>query len=127
MAALIPVRHFFGIDSFGVNVFVARAAGDAIVPDHTETGEDSAGHEELYYVVEGKITFVVEGEEFDAAAGTVVVCDPDVRRSAIAKAAGATVLAVGGLRGKRFEPSRWEQKWTEGRVPRLGDSVSLDR
>ena len=111
-----PARHFFGIESFGVNVFVARAAGDRIVPDHTESGEEagSTGHEELYLVVRGEVTFTVEGETFDAPAVTLIACAPPVRRAAVAKSPGDTVVAVGGNLASQFVRSNWEQRWTEG-------------
>jgi hypothetical protein len=40
-----PIRHFFGLQAFGINAYVARAAGDALVSEHDES---SSGHEELY-------------------------------------------------------------------------------
>ena len=41
-----PVRHHFGITSFGVNTWTGRNAGDRIINEHDEAGED----EELYLV-----------------------------------------------------------------------------
>ena len=43
-----PVRHHFGITSFGVNTWTARDAGDRIINEHDESEEDS--DEELYLV-----------------------------------------------------------------------------
>jgi len=37
-----PVRYHFGITAFGCNAYVARAAGELIVEEHSETN-----HEEL--------------------------------------------------------------------------------
>ena len=34
-----PVRHHFGITSFGVNAWTGRAAGDRIINEHDEEGE----------------------------------------------------------------------------------------
>jgi hypothetical protein len=107
------VRHFFGFESFGVNVFVAREAGDRIVPEHTESADASAAHEELYFVVRGEVDFTVDGQTFDAPALTLIaVRDPQLLRAAVARNAGDTVLAVGGTPGRTYRVSRWDQKWT---------------
>src|SRR4051812_18198021 len=41
-----PVRHHFGITSFGINTWTGRETGDKIINEHDEEGED----EELYFV-----------------------------------------------------------------------------
>ena len=48
-----PIRHHFGITSFGVNAWTGREAGDRIINEHDE-GEDD-GEEELYFVHRGAI------------------------------------------------------------------------
>ena len=107
-----PVRHHFGVQAFGVNAWIARAAGDEVVEDHDEAGT-AAGHEELYFVSAGRATFTLDGEEVDAPAGTFVfVPTPGVRRKAVAHEAGTTVVAVGGWSGRPFKVSAWEQRWT---------------
>jgi quercetin dioxygenase-like cupin family protein len=108
----IPVRSHFGIGAFGTNAYVAKAAGDAVIGEHTES---MAKHEELYVVLNGHATFTVAGEDVDAPAGTFVfVSDPAARRKAIAKEAGTTVLVVGGAPGQAFEVAPWEESWKEG-------------
>jgi mannose-6-phosphate isomerase-like protein (cupin superfamily) len=100
-----PIRRPLGVTAFGINAYTAGAAGDEVVEDHTETQN---GHEEIYAVIAGHATFTVDGEEVDAPAGTLVYLnDPAQRRHAIAKEAGTTVLAIGGVPGKH-EPSAWE-------------------
>ncbi len=107
-----PVRAHFGIASFGANAYVARAGGDQIVGDHTETDDSGTSHEELYFVASGGATFTVDGEEVDAPAGTFLyVRDPDSRRAAIAHEPGTTVLCLGGEPGAAFSVSPWEQKY----------------
>jgi hypothetical protein len=44
-----PIRHNFGITSFGVNAWTGREAGDRIINEHDEAGED----EELCVVQSG--------------------------------------------------------------------------
>ncbi len=106
-----PVRRFFEIGSFGTNVFRAPKAGDVLTEDHTEDPDSGTKHEELYLVVTGRATFKVDGEEFDAPAGTFVyVPDPTSTRGAIANEAGTTLLAVGGEPGAVFTPSEWDRE-----------------
>ena len=103
-----PVRLHFGINSFGINAYSARA-GERVIEEHDELGHGAGRHEELYFVASGHATFELGGEEVDAPAGTVVfVRDPAVRRGAVAKEADTTVLVVGGVPGRAFEPSPWE-------------------
>jgi len=45
-------------------------AGQDVVEPHTESPE--LGHEELYFVARGTATFTIDGESFDAPAGTYV-------------------------------------------------------
>jgi glyoxylate utilization-related uncharacterized protein len=107
-----PVRHHFGVQAFGVNAWTARSSGDEVIEDHDETG-NAPGHEELYFVSSGHATFTVDGDQVDAPAGTFVYLPtPGVRRKAIAKEPGTTVLAVGGWPDRRFEVSAWERRWT---------------
>lgn len=98
-----PIRHFFGLQAFGINAYVARAAGDTLVGEHDESG---SGHEEVYLVTAGRARFVLDGEELLAETGTVVaVPEPGVRRAANALEAGTTVLAVGS------RPGCFESTW----------------
>jgi tetratricopeptide (TPR) repeat protein len=108
-----PVRTRFGISSFGVNAYSAPEVGGRVIEEHDELGAGAGRHEELYVVLEGRARFVLDGEESDAPAGTVVfVRDPAVRRGAVAEEAATTILVVGGVPGRAFEPSPWEA-WLE--------------
>lgn len=98
-----PVRKPLGITAFGINAYTAGKAGDEVVEEHTEQAE-----EEAYVVIRGHATFTVDGEEIDAPWGTVVFLDdPQQRRGAVAREAGTTVLAIGGLPGVH-PVSSWE-------------------
>jgi tetratricopeptide (TPR) repeat protein len=101
-----PVRRHFDIQAFGVNAYTADEAGQRVVEEHREEG----GHEELYVVVSGRATFMVDGEEHDAAVGTLVHCPPGTPRGAVAAEPGTTVLGIGAKPGEVFKPSGWE--WT---------------
>jgi hypothetical protein len=109
-----PLRHELGIGAFGVNAWLAAAAGDQAIERHDEKVVEGGtnGHEELYVVLRGAARFTVGDEEIDAPAGTFVfVSDPELTREAIATADGTVVLAIGAARGVAFEPSDWEQRW----------------
>ena len=113
-----PVRRTLGVTAFGINAYTATKAGDEVVEDHTES---TLGHEEVYAVVAGHAVFTVDGEEVDAPAGTLVFLDdPAQRRSAIAREAGTTVLAIGGVPG-RHEISPWEYFFPALPAMREGD------
>jgi quercetin dioxygenase-like cupin family protein len=113
-----PVRRTLGVTAFGINAYRAESAGDEVVEEHTE---EQLGHEEVYVVVSGHATFTVDGEEVDAPAGTLVYLD-DVaqKRHAVAKEAGTTVLAVGGVPGTH-EASAWEYFFPALPLLRIGD------
>lgn len=102
-----PVRHHFGITSFGVNSWTARAAGDRIINEHDEASDEDR-QEELYLVHSGRARFELDGKEVDAPAGTFVFARPGVKRTAFAEEAGTTILAVGGTPGKAYEVDGWE-------------------
>lgn len=101
-----PVRHHFGIASFGVNAFAAGTAGDRLINEHDEDEPD--GHEELYYVARGHATFELDGERHDATEGTFVFVGPEVKRTAFAEEPNTMLLAMGGTPGKAYEASGWE-------------------
>jgi quercetin dioxygenase-like cupin family protein len=113
-----PVRKTLGVTAFGINAYTAAKAGDEVVEEHTE---EQLGHEEIYVVINGHATFTVDGEEVDAPAGTLVYLD-DVaqKRHAIAKEAGTTVLAIGGVPGTH-ETSAWEYWFPAMPLIRAGD------
>jgi tetratricopeptide (TPR) repeat protein len=114
-----PIRRRFDIRSFGTNAYTAGEAGAQVVEEHTE---GTNRHEELYLVVAGRATFTLDGEEFDAPAGTLVhLPDPDVRRAAVAAEPGTTVLAMGAPPGATFQPSGWEASFAAYAYRRLGD------
>jgi tetratricopeptide (TPR) repeat protein len=102
-----PVRHHFGITSFGVNAWIGREPGDRIINEHDEA-ELGDGQEELYLVQRGRARFEVDGEPIEAPAGTFVFVRPGVKRTAFAEEPGTTVVALGGTPGKAYEPSGFE-------------------
>ena len=61
-----PVRKHFGITAFGINAYTATEVGQDVVEEHDEA---RLGHEELYVVLAGRATFVLDGDEVDVPRG----------------------------------------------------------
>jgi tetratricopeptide (TPR) repeat protein len=99
-----PVRHHFGITSFGVNAWTGHNAGDRIINEHDDAGE----HEELYVVLAGRARIELDGEAVDAPAGTLVFARPGVKRTAFAEEPETTLIAIGGTPGEAYELDGWE-------------------
>jgi (S)-ureidoglycine aminohydrolase len=97
------VRRTLGAESLGINL-VEIAPGDAI-PEHDETGRDQ---EEIFFVVSGDPTMVIDGEDHYAPAGTFVRLDPEPRRTVRNDGQGpASVLIVSAPRDSGYQPMEW--------------------
>jgi quercetin dioxygenase-like cupin family protein len=97
------VRRSCGIGSFGANL-VDIPPGESI-PEHDETGRDQ---EEVFIVLSGTPTMVIEGEDHPAAAGTFVRLDPDLRRTVRNDGSEpAVVLVVSAPCSSGYEPMGW--------------------
>ena len=107
-----PIRHHFGIETFGINAW-RGTTGDTLISEHDEA-ED--GGPELYFVLSGHAAFTVAGEAVDAPEGTLVwVTDAAAVRTAVASADGTLVLAVGAAApGQAYAPSGWDTDSLEG-------------
>jgi hypothetical protein len=120
-----PVRHHFGITSFGINAWTGREVGHRIINEHDEDEED----EELYFVQSGRAMFELDGERVDAPAGTFVFVGPGVKRTAFAEEPATTILAVGATPGQVYEPEGWElwapfdRLYQEGRYAEAADQA----
>jgi tetratricopeptide (TPR) repeat protein len=102
-----PIRHHFGITSFGINAWTGRAKGDRIINEHDESDPQDLS-EELYIVTTGRAVFELDGERREAPAGMYVFVEPAVKRTAFAEEPGTTIVSIGGVPGQAYEPSGWE-------------------
>jgi mannose-6-phosphate isomerase-like protein (cupin superfamily) len=97
------VRRTLDLRAFGLNV-VEIAPGERI-PEHDETARDQ---EEVFYVLSGSPTLVIDGEDFPAPAGTFARIDPaHTRTVSNAGEEPASVLIVSAPRSSGFEPMEW--------------------
>ena len=97
------VRRSLGCQAFGVNL-VEIPVGESI-PEHDETERDQ---EELFFVLSGSPTLVIDGEEHPAPAGTFARLDPERRRTVRNTGAEpSAVLIVSAPTGSGFEPMGW--------------------
>ena len=100
----IPVREHLGIHAFGVNAYTPGEGG-TLISEHDEAG---SGQEELYFVLDGTASFEVDGQAFDAPAGTFVSVPPESRRKATGE---GTVLAIGAKPGEAYRAIDWGDAW----------------
>jgi uncharacterized cupin superfamily protein len=96
-------RKSLGLQSFGMNI-VELPPGETI-PEHDETERDQ---EEVFVVLSGDTTMVVDGQEHSAPAGTFVRLDPEPQRTIVNRSdAEATVLIISAPRTSGYEPMGW--------------------
>ena len=97
------VRRTLDVRAFGLNL-VDIPPGE-LIPEHDETERDQ---EEVFYVVSGSPTLVVDGEEHAAPAGTFARIDPEHLRT-VRNDGGepASVLIASAPRASGYEPMEW--------------------
>lgn len=97
------VRRALDLGAFGMNL-VEVALGERI-PEHDELARDQ---EEVFCVLSGSPTLIIDGEEHAAPAGTFARIDPAHSRT-VSNGADqpASVLIVSAPRSSGFEPMEW--------------------
>jgi uncharacterized cupin superfamily protein len=97
------VRRTLGCESFGVNL-VDIAPGESI-PEHDEIDRDQ---EEIFFVLTGSPSLVIDGTTIDFPAGTFARLDPQPRRT-VRNDRGevASVLIVSAPRTSGYRPMEW--------------------
>ena len=100
-----PVRAHLGLRAFGTNAYTAQQGGRR--RRRAPRREPRPRARGALLRRPRRATFTLDGESFDAPAGTYVfVPDPATHRHAVAQEPGTTVLSFGGP--PTFEPSAWE-------------------
>jgi mannose-6-phosphate isomerase-like protein (cupin superfamily) len=97
------VRRTLALQAFGLNI-VEIAPGEQI-PEHNETNRDQ---EEVFYVLSGSPTLVIDGENHLVSAGTFARLDP-VHSRTISNGGKepASVLIVSAPRSSGYQPMEW--------------------
>jgi uncharacterized cupin superfamily protein len=97
------VRRTLGVQSFGINI-VQIPAGEQI-PEHDEIDRDQ---EEIFCVLSGNPTLVIDGQDHPATVGTLARLDPEHKRTVRNDAPEpADVLIVSAPRSSGYEPMSW--------------------
>jgi hypothetical protein len=99
---MLPLQRRVGFEPFGVNCWTAAEKGGELIERHAER----EGEEELYVVLRGCAGFVVDGEAFDAPAGSLVYVPPRTVREATGDPE-TVVLAMGAKPGEAWQPALW--------------------
>ena len=97
------VRRTLDLQAFGINL-VDIAPGEQI-PEHDEKDRDQ---DEVFFVVAGMPTLVVDGEDHPARAGTFARLDPEHRRTVRNDGdEPASVLIASAPRTSGYQPMGW--------------------
>ena len=109
----VGLRRELGVSTFGLNLMLLRPGQRGRIHRHTR-------QEEVYLVLEGTLTLLVEGTEHTLSAGELARVAPAVRRQLVNAGPDLlALLALGGAEphvgrdGEAFET--WDD--TEGRPP----------
>jgi mannose-6-phosphate isomerase-like protein (cupin superfamily) len=86
----VRLRAELGVSSFGLNQIVLRPGQRGRIHRHEH-------QEEVYLVLDGTLTLVLEGEETTLGRGELVRVGPEVRRQLVNRGPGTlSLLALGG-------------------------------
>jgi uncharacterized cupin superfamily protein len=86
----VRLRRALGVASFGINQIVLRPGERGRIHRHRR-------QEEVYLVLSGALTLLVEGEQHELEEGELIRVAPDLRRQLVNRGTGIlSVLALGG-------------------------------
>jgi uncharacterized cupin superfamily protein len=104
----VPLRRQLGVTAFGLNQIVLRPRERGRIHRHGR-------QEEVYAVLEGTLSLLVEGQEETVATGELIRVAPDLRRQLVNRGPATLVLlALGGAEehvgrdGEAF--TAWDQE-----------------
>lgn len=93
-----PVGSTVGATAFGVNVETFQQGHDAY-PEHDHASD---GQEELYYIISGDATLMIDGKEHKLRAGSVAYVPSGHSRRFTTPDGPVQILAIGGTPGAPF-------------------------
>lgn len=96
-------RRSLGLSAFGMNLVDIQPGGQ--IPEHDETDRDQ---EEVFVVLSGEATIVIDGNEHDLAEGSFARLDPELTRTVVNRGARPVrLLIVSAPRTSGYEPMGW--------------------
>ena len=102
------LRRELGVSSFGINLITMGPRERGRIHSHER-------QEEVYLVIDGELTLVVEGEEHTLGRGQLVRVAPPVRRQLVNKGPERLALiALGGSGEHTGRDGRAWASWDEG-------------
>jgi len=94
----VGLRAALGVGSFGINQIILEPGQRNRIHRHTI-------QEEVYLVLDGTLTLVIEGEPHDYGAGELVRVAPQVRRQLVSRGPErVSLLALGGMTDHQHLP-----------------------
>jgi quercetin dioxygenase-like cupin family protein len=100
---MLKARAGLGLTSFGMQILRFPPDTDRY-PEHDHSSD---GQEEVYTVLDGAVTLLAGGEEHRLEPGVFARVGPTVERKLVSGEEGATVLVLGGVPGRAFEPAKF--------------------
>jgi uncharacterized cupin superfamily protein len=105
----VPLRRELGVTCFGMNLIVLGPGQRGRIHRHER-------QEEVYLVLEGTLTLIVEREESALARGELVRVAPDLRRQLVNRGPERLVLlALGGSHEHEGRDGEAFRSWDEAR------------
>jgi mannose-6-phosphate isomerase-like protein (cupin superfamily) len=112
----VGLRRALGVSTFGLNQMVLRPGQRGRIHAHRH-------QEEVFLVLEGRLTLVVEGDEHDLPVGRLVRVAPDVRRQLVNR--GPERLVLLALGGAQPHEGRDGVAWREWDDPESGAPADI--
>lgn len=96
-------RKALGTSAFGFNLVEIEPGGQ--IPEHDESG---SGQVELYLILDGDAVFRIDGEDYEAPAGTFASIEPPATRTILNRSdAPVTAMLIGVQPEGGYEPMSW--------------------
>ncbi len=112
----VPLRRELGVTSFGLNQIVLAPRQRGRVHRHRH-------QEEVYLVLEGTLTLIVEGEDHALDAGELMRVAPAVRRQLVNRGPDRVVMIA--LGGANEHVGRDGEAWTDWDSPTSGSPQEI--
>lgn len=107
------VRAGLGVSSFGMQV-IELPPSFTMYPLHDHSHDQQ---EEVYTVLSGAATLIVDEQEFRLEPGVFARVGPGPRRKLVTEGEGARLLCLGGTPGRAYEAPEWTEEG--GAAPQL--------